>query len=645
MLFKGHVNSGSLQFAFAPAARSIRSNYRALELRPHRFCSLALASFLAALFAHSPLGATEGPGATTLQTTSTAAQLMGVRFSSDSNHSRVLLDLSGNVQYKVGRLTNPERLYFDLQQTEISPRFAHRRIALGDAIVGQIRIGATQGPVTRVVLDLRSAAGYRISELSDPARMLVELNQPSSPTGPSSSTDGQTYAPSSSAENSPGASANPLSTPPGGASDFQESPSHPDQELAPQAYGSGEKTGLEYAGTASPRNSLLLGLDFGSLYNDNVLGNNLQKVGDAEFLIGPSISLRREGNRFSLAFTYQPHFLIYRNESGLNTLNQALGFDTSYRATYRLSFRARVSANYTNGIFQAGQDESGLGPGSLSGINETLYTPTLRQFSLNSRVDGAYMLGPHDTVSLYAGQSLLNFEQQVPNAGELGNTQETDAGLLYQHQMSPHTTFGINYNFQDIFYSPDSRTLVNSVFLSYSQRLSPSVSFSVFGGPQYSTLNGFASFSLGPLLLQVPASSADWNWALGGTLTKRLERTVFQVSAAHQVTNGGGFIGAVVSTSAGLSARRRLVGHWDSTWYGSYANNTYLASGGPPSAYQSVTAGFGLERPLSNKLSMRMGYDFLRQRATGQSSTFANIDSDLFSVRFYYRFREIPLNQ
>jgi hypothetical protein len=390
----------------------------------------------------------------------------------------------------------------------------------------------------------------------------------------------------------------------------------------------------------------VFGFNVRSSYDDNVFGNNQQRVGDANFLFGPSLSLRREGQRLNLALDYQPHFLIYRNASEPNTVDQGLVLDARYRVNSHLTFRARTSATYTTGIFQPSQNGEILsGIGSPSSLNQTVFAPTVKQISLGSRIDASYQTSRHDSVSFSLGQSTLDFKQQVSNESGLQNTQERDASLLYEHRLSPHSTLGVDYRFQIIHFGQDTRTLVNSASLSYAKQFSPSLTISVFGGPQYSRLKGLFSLPLGPFLLQVPVSRTDWNWAIGGALTKRLDRTVFQLTAQHQVSNGGGLAAAVASTSVGANVRRRLSRRWDAIWSGNYAQNNSFASEFPAGDYQSETAGFGLERSLTEKLSLRMGYDYLRQHGSGGTPSIADFDRDLWSVQFSYRFHQLALGR
>jgi opacity protein-like surface antigen len=414
----------------------------------------------------------------------------------------------------------------------------------------------------------------------------------------------------------------------------------------PQTYGKGEKTGLNYAGTNPPRNILALGLNVGSSYEDNILGSNQQPVGDVAFQFGPSLNVRREGQRLNLALSYQPHFRIYRRASDLNMVDQTLGFDAAYRASSRLSFRGRTSAFYTTGIFQPNQNEEFLpGLGSPSALNDTLFAPTAHQLTWTSRIDANYQASKRDSIDVFVGQSKLDFRQQFSNAGSLQNTDQKDAGLVYEHRLSPHTTLGINYQYQDIRFGPDSRALVHSPFFSYAQQVSPSLTLSVFGGPQFSHLHEVIALPLGPFTFRIPVFLATSNWALGGTLTKQLDKTAFQLTGQHQVSDGGGLLAAVVSSSVGTSVRRRLPGRWDATWSAGYAENRSLDTTHSQGAYQSLTAGAGLQRSLTAKLTVGVAYDFIRQRSTGKSQLFGDFDRDLLSVQFSYRFHEIALGR
>jgi AMIN domain-containing protein len=638
------VSGRNLQIAPRQTAKSLPVA-AARAARWQRAFPLVIALFLTLLFTKVPMGASDSPSSAVGEF-SAEAQVLRVRSSSQADSSRVVIDLCGDVRYKVGHLSNPERLYLDLWRTEISPQLTSRRLALKDALVDQIRIRTDQSSVTRIVIDLRTTVRYRVSKLDDPERVLVELSRPPDGTGLVKSTPVRTTVRGAPRPMLASARPNSLSALSQGASSSSSNAggSRAVSPSGPHIYGDAEKSGLDYAGTSYPRNILLLGLSAGSSYDDNIFGNNKRPVGDVDFLFGPSLSLRREGRHLNLALSYQPHFRIYRRASEPNAVDQVFGFDAAYQASPRLSFRARASAFYTIGIFQPSQNEPFLpGLGSPSSLNNTLFTPTARQLTWSLRIDSSYQASAHDSVGLFVGQSTLDFRQQVSNAGILQNMEEKQAGLLYQHRISRHASLGGNYLFEDIRFGSDSRTLVHSAFFSYAQQVSPSLTISVFGGPQYSRLHDVVSFPLGPFTLHIPIFRAEWSWAIGSTLTERLDKTVFQLNAQHQVSNGGGLVSAVVSTAVGASVRRRLPARWDAIWSAAYAQNSGLEPGFSASEYQSETAGFGLERSLTEKLSLRVAYDFLRQRGTGRSSLFGSFDRDLWSVQLSYRFHQIAL--
>lgn len=607
-----------------------------------------LALVIAALLSGKAALGVPDPSSRSASKSNLLVQVLGVRSSFQAECSRVVIDLSTKIRYQVGQLQKPERVYLDLQQTTIGSRLTARRIILNDGIVDQIRLGTSQNSGVRIVLDLHEAVSYRVSSLDGPARVLIELRRLS---------EGGTPAESGSIRGNPrkafrrnlrraGSSLLSVSSEGSSSSVVSGEKPRPTTSSGPHPYGDAEKTRPDYAGTSYPRNIFLLAFSGGSSYDDNIFGNNKQRISDVDFLFGPSLSLRREGKSLSLALSYQPHFRIYQKTSEQNSLDQSLALDTTYRVSSRLAFRGRTSALYTTGIFQSSGNEEFLpGLGSPSGLNETLFTPTVRQLTLNSRIDATYQATAHDTLDLFVGQSTLDFKQQISSAGNLQNTKDRETGLVFTHRLSPHITLGANYMLEDLRFGLDSRTLVHSAFFSYAEQLSPSWSLSLFGGPQYSHLHDLVLLPLGPFTFQIPVFQASWNWAVGGTLTKQLEKSVFQFSAGHQVSNGGGLLGAVVSSSAATSVRRRLPGRWDATLSAGYANNSNLESASARGAYQSLTAAGGLEHALTERLSFRMRYEFLRQRGTGQSPLFGRFDRNLWSLELYYRFDQFVLGR
>ena len=93
--------------------------------------------------------------------------------------------MSSEFTFKYSQLTGPERMFFDIHgaRPQIASKGMHT-IAVGDALVQQIRVAETQPEVTRVVIDLVQAASVTTSQLSNPNRLVLELRSKDAPLPP-----------------------------------------------------------------------------------------------------------------------------------------------------------------------------------------------------------------------------------------------------------------------------------------------------------------------------------------------------------------------------------------------------------------------------------------------------------------------------
>ena len=99
-----------------------------------------------------------------------------VRFWSLGGVTRIAVETDGDFQVKSDRLDNPDRLFFDLTGTRptLGPK-SMTVIPVADHLVRQIRVAEPQHNVTRVVLDLETAAEPTVSRLDNPTRLIIEL--------------------------------------------------------------------------------------------------------------------------------------------------------------------------------------------------------------------------------------------------------------------------------------------------------------------------------------------------------------------------------------------------------------------------------------------------------------------------------------
>ncbi|MCC6538770.1 MAG: N-acetylmuramoyl-L-alanine amidase [Bryobacterales bacterium] len=105
--------------------------------------------------------------------------LKEVRYWSSVDNTRVAIELSQPVQFKHGRLSNPDRAFVDLVDVHPNPSFrgVAYTIPVSDGLVDKIRVAPNQARVTRVVLDLGAAAEVTASELVNPTRIVLDVRR------------------------------------------------------------------------------------------------------------------------------------------------------------------------------------------------------------------------------------------------------------------------------------------------------------------------------------------------------------------------------------------------------------------------------------------------------------------------------------
>ena len=107
-------------------------------------------------------------------------ELTGIRFWSNPDNTRIVLDLGGSANYVVNQLrgdakkqTGP-RIYVDILGATPALTLADT-LDVNDGLLRQIRTGVpTQGTV-RVVLDLNSLKDYKVFSLEEPFRIVIDV--------------------------------------------------------------------------------------------------------------------------------------------------------------------------------------------------------------------------------------------------------------------------------------------------------------------------------------------------------------------------------------------------------------------------------------------------------------------------------------
>lgn len=103
------------------------------------------------------------------------ATVKDIRYWSSPGQTRVVIDLTRPIDYKTNRLSKPDRLYFDLINTQI-PKEIKKNLSVSDGILRSIRAGQFDQETVRVVLDLDRMETYNVFLFEEPARLIVDVN-------------------------------------------------------------------------------------------------------------------------------------------------------------------------------------------------------------------------------------------------------------------------------------------------------------------------------------------------------------------------------------------------------------------------------------------------------------------------------------
>ncbi len=98
-----------------------------------------------------------------------------IKTSATPDSTEVTIELEDSVQYLSGRISNPDRIYFDLHAAKLSPSVARGNIKVAGNLLSKVRVAQNQNGVVRVVLDVNGVQDYAASLLKKPSRLVIEL--------------------------------------------------------------------------------------------------------------------------------------------------------------------------------------------------------------------------------------------------------------------------------------------------------------------------------------------------------------------------------------------------------------------------------------------------------------------------------------
>jgi N-acetylmuramoyl-L-alanine amidase len=113
------------------------------------------------------------------------ATLKSLRHYTGDDYTRIVIDFDKEVSFQRDRLSNPDRLYFDFDNTVAMKSLLEQNFDVDDGFLKQIRVGQNTYRKARIVLDLKSIETYEVFPLYHPYRIIIDVQgKKSAPAAP-----------------------------------------------------------------------------------------------------------------------------------------------------------------------------------------------------------------------------------------------------------------------------------------------------------------------------------------------------------------------------------------------------------------------------------------------------------------------------
>jgi N-acetylmuramoyl-L-alanine amidase len=103
-----------------------------------------------------------------------AIDVTDIRYWSYPDYTRIVVTLSDKADFTKNRLSNPDRLYFDLKNSKINTEIK-KNISISNEMLKSVRASQFDAGTVRVVLDLEKITDFKVVTLEDPVRLVIDI--------------------------------------------------------------------------------------------------------------------------------------------------------------------------------------------------------------------------------------------------------------------------------------------------------------------------------------------------------------------------------------------------------------------------------------------------------------------------------------
>jgi hypothetical protein len=399
----------------------------------------------------------------------------------------------------------------------------------------------------------------------------------------------------------------------------------------------GQGSSLAFLPEMERSNYLRAGINVGAAYDDNaLLGLGGAQVGNETYSVFPNIAIDQTTSRTRWSLAYGGGLSVNQRLSSRNQGSHDLNFDSQFRLSPHVNFRAAEDFSLTAGIFGT---NSGLGfqPG-VAGSNGILITPLANTRSSQTVVETNYHFALRDVVGASGSFFDLHYSNVSTGQGSLANTRTAGGSAFWLHELFHRDWGGINYRFQRMTFDPNGVTTVHTFSIVNTIAFSKAFTISAFIGPEYYDNHGVMAF--GPNAGEFTTSNG-WSVAGGVEGGWKERRTSVTGEYSRQISTGGGILGAVQLQAVHAAFRRELFSGWSATLGVGYGSNgaLTLATSNTATSIRTTSFSASLERNIGRSWGLQMGYFHDLQSQSGSSIPSQNFDAtrNRYSATLSYR--------
>jgi len=117
----------------------------------------------------------------------------GIRFWTNEEYTRVAVDLEDEAPYEANFLRAdpernlPPRIFIDIQGADIREEILKAPVQVRNGLLKVVRAGRFRRGVVRVVVDLERESSYRVFTMTDPFRVIIDIDGKTEPPAPAES--------------------------------------------------------------------------------------------------------------------------------------------------------------------------------------------------------------------------------------------------------------------------------------------------------------------------------------------------------------------------------------------------------------------------------------------------------------------------